>query len=363
MPYNWQQADWPCFRYDLAAVQDDLLAFAEKAGQVAGVLRVLPEAARIQAVLDVMIAEAIKTSEIEGEYVSRSDVVSSIRNQLGLNRQLEPVSDPASRGVAELMVEIRKSWQEQLSGERILAWHRMLMQGARGVLVGAWRTDPESMQVVSGSAAHPRVHFEAPPSVRVPAEMESFVDWFNASRESIRQPPVRAALVHLRFETIHPFEDGNGRIGRALAEKALSQGLDRPVLLSLSRAIEADKKSYYRALQEAQKSNEVTPWLCYFTSLVLEAQSHADAQVEFILRKAKFFDHHKDKLGERQLKVIRRMLDEGPDGFEGGINARKYVGLTKVSKATATRDLQDLVKNGVLVPIGGGRSTRYELGL
>ncbi|NNC88157.1 MAG: Fic family protein [Akkermansiaceae bacterium] len=363
MPYNWEQPDWPKFRYDLVPVQDDLLAFAERAGQVNGVLRSLPEEARTRAVIDVMIAEAVKTSEIEGEMVSRADVASSIRNHLGLNRPAAAVTDPASRGVAELMTQVRETWQEEVSAEGLLAWHRMLMQGARAVAVGRWRRHAEPMRVVSGSAARPTVHFEAPPSSRIPAEMAGFVAWFNASRETVRQPPVRAALVHLYFESIHPFEDGNGRIGRALAEKTLSQGLGRPVLLSLSHRIEAGKKAYYEALQEAQQSNEVTPWICYFTRVVLDAQIEAEALVDFVLRKTKFFDRHKESLSERQLKVIRRMLNEGPDGFEGGINARKYVGLTGVSKATATRDLQDLVVKDVLVPIGGGRSTRYELKL
>ena len=164
-------------------MQDDLLAFAEKAGQVGGVLRSLPEDARMQAVLDVMIAEAEKTSEIEGEVVSRADVVSSIRNQLGLNRPTEAVKDPASRGVGELMVDIRNTWQEELSEEQLLAWHRMLMQGARGVAVGRWRSHAEPMRVVSGSAAHPRVHFEAPPSSRIPTEIDRFIGWFHVSRD------------------------------------------------------------------------------------------------------------------------------------------------------------------------------------
>jgi len=363
MPYNWEQPDWPQFRYDLTTVQDDLLAFAGKAGHVGGVLRSLPEEAQTQAILNVMIAEAVKTSEIEGEVLSRADVVSSIRNQLGLNRPPEAPGDPASRGVGELMVEVRNTSQEPLREESLLAWHRMLMQGARGIAMGSWRDHAEPMQVVSGSAAHPRVHFEAPPASRVPGEMERFIAWFNAGRETLRQPPVRAALVHLYFESIHPFDDGNGRIGRALAEKALSQGLERPVLLSLSRTIEGGKKAYYQALQEAQQSNEVTDWVRYFTRVVLDAQSEAEVLVDFILRKTRFFDRHKDTLNERQLRVIRRMLDEGPEEFEGGINARKYVGLTKVSKATATRDLRDLARKGVLAPIGGGRSTRYELNL
>jgi Fic family protein len=176
---------------------------------------------------------------------------------------------------------------------------------------------------------------------------------------------VRSAIAHLYFESIHPFEDGNGLIGRALAEKALSQGIGRPVLLSLSRTIERNKNAYYDALSQAQRSNEITSWITYFVRTVLAAQTEAEEQIEFTLQKVKFFDRFKDKLTERQLKVIRRMLDEGPKGFQGGMNASKYGSLTKVSKATATRDLQALLDMGVFIYLGdgGGRSTKYQVNL
>jgi Fic family protein len=199
--------------------------------------------------------------------------------------------------------------------------------------------------------------------------MESFIAWFNETtpdeRRGLKKAVVRSAIVHLYFESIHPFEDGNGRIGRALAEKALSQGIGRPVLLSLSRTIEANKKAYYDALSQAQRSNKITPWITWFFHTVLAAQMEAEEGIEFTLQKAKFFDRFKEKLTERQLKVIRRMLEEGPKGFAGGMNASKYGSLTKVSKATATRDLQVLLEMGALVYLGegGGRSTKYKVNL
>jgi Fic family protein len=176
---------------------------------------------------------------------------------------------------------------------------------------------------------------------------------------------VRSAIAHLYFETIHPFEDGNGRIGRAIAEKALSQTIGRPVMLSLSRAIEADKNAYYTALETAQRSNEITPWVTYFIRRTLDAQMEAESQIEFTLKKTKFFDRYKGQLNERQVKVVRRMLEEGPKGFEGGMNARKYMGITKTSKATATRDLQQLLETGAFKLAGkaGGRSTGYQVNL
>jgi Fic family protein len=361
MEYNWQQADWPEFRYDLSGIEGELLAFAEKAGQVGGLLRALPEADRKQAVADVLVSEAIKTSEIEGEFLSRPDVVSSVRNQLGLAEQPEPVRDLKSAGAAELAVKVRESWDASLSEACLFDWHRTLFQGVRLNDLGCWRSQASTMQVISPRIGEPVVHFEAPPSGQVPAEMQAFIRWFNGSRSHLKQGPVRAALAHLYFESIHPFEDGNGRIGRAISEKALSQGLGRPVLLSLSRAIEAERSGYYEALKQAQRSNEVTEWIVYFLRTILRAQEQTEQLVEFVLKKTQFFDRYRDELNERQLKVVRRILEAGPEGFEGGINARKYKNLTEVSKATATRDLQDLVGKGVLRPIGAGRSARYDL--
>lgn len=199
--------------------------------------------------------------------------------------------------------------------------------------------------------------------------MKAFITWFNdtspGGQKEIKKTAVGSAVAHLYFETIHPFEDGNGRIGRAIAEKALSQGIGRPVLLSLSRTIEADKSAYYNALSKGQQSNEITAWVTYFVRTVLAAQTEAEEQINFTLKKTKFFDRYKDQLNERQLKVIKRMLHEGPKGFEGCMNASKYGSLTKVSKATATRDLQDLLQLGVLTRQGdaAGRSTKYEVNL
>jgi Fic family protein len=174
---------------------------------------------------------------------------------------------------------------------------------------------------------------------------------------------VRSAVTHLYFESIHPFEDGNGRIGRALSEKALSHGLGRPALLSLSWVIEAKRKEYYDALKEGQQSNDITPWVTWFVTVALEAQIQAEEQIEFTLKKAKLFDRWRDQLNDRQMQILRRMLEEGPQGFEGGMNAKKYMVITGASKSTATRDLQDLADKSVLVPAGGGRSIHYKINL
>ncbi|MDX2415882.1 MAG: Fic family protein [Xanthomonadales bacterium] len=365
MKYNWQRVDWPEFRYDVSQTQDILFTFAEKTGHVSGILKSLPDSTRTEAIIDLMVSEAVKTSEIEGEYLSRSDVMSSIRHNLGLSTIKGQIADQYAKGAADLMVDVRNTYREPLSEKKLFEWHKMILYGPRQVTVGAWRTHAEPMQIISGPAGKLKVHFEATPSEKVAGEMKRFIDWFNKTapgeKEEIKNPILRSAIAHLYFETIHPFEDGNGRIGRAISEKALSQGLGRPVLLSLSETIEADRKTYYKALKTAQRSNELTSWIVYFSNTVLEAQSRAEESIDFILKKTKFFDQFKEQLNKRQMKVIRRMLDEGPKGFEGGMSAKKYIAITRTSKATATRDLQYLSEIGVLKQTGGGRSIRYHL--
>lgn len=365
MSYNWQQADWPNFRFDLSPVEDALLAIAGHAGKVSGLLAGLPQGLETEAVLDLMIAEAIQSSAIEGEILQRPDVVSSIRNHLGLNRSPEPVRNPMADGAGELMAAVRRGFADPLSETVLFSWHRMLMRGATNIRTGEWRSGGDPMQVVSGLMHRPKVHFEAPPAAAVPGEMAHFVSWFNVTSPDGRSPfkhaAVRSAIAHLYFESIHPFEDGNGRIGRAISEKALSQGLGHPVPISLSRSIEARRSAYYDALESAQRSNEITGWLVYFVETVRQAFLESEQQIAFTVGKARFLDRHRDSLNERQAKVIQRMLEAGPGGFTGGMNARKYIALTRASKATATRDLQDLVAKGALLPTGAGRSMSYRL--
>jgi Fic family protein len=367
MRYNWQQADWPEFRYQTKDLTELLLAFADHAGRVGGSLEGLPDDLGTEAVLDLMIAEAIRTSAIEGETLQRDAVMSSIRNHLGLNPVPQPVTSRLADGAGQLMVAVRNSFREPLAEETLFDWHRMLLGGSSGLRIGGWREGSDPMRVVSGRIDEPTVHFEAPPASRVPAEMDRFIAWFNATAPggplAIPHAPVRSALAHLYFESIHPFEDGNGRIGRALSEKALSQGLGRPVVMSLSRSIDTHRSDYYAALKSAQRSNEVTPWLHWFVGIVVDAQRDAGERIRFVLRKSKFFQRFEAELNERQLKVIRRMFEAGPEGFTGGMNARKYIALTGASKATATRDLQHLAQLGALASAGGGRSTRYELAI
>ena len=369
MTYNWQRPGWGNFTYNLDNQQDLLYKFAEQTGEVTGMLKGLPPDIAMEALIDMMVAEAVKSSEIEGEYLNREDVMSSIRNNIGLNETIQRVPDKRAEGIGELMVDVRNSYADTLTQEKLFAWHIMLMRGSRGINAGSWRTHSEPMQVISGSASNPKVHFEAPPSQQVAGEMEAFIDWFNRTApgevDEINKAPVRAGIAHLYFESIHPFEDGNGRIGRAIAEKALSQGIGRPVLLSLSKTIEKKKKDYYNALEQAQSGNEITNWLRYFIEMTFAAQTDAEEAIGFTLRKVRLFDRSRTLMNERQLTVVTRMLDEGPSGFEGGMTAKKYMSIAKTSKATATRDLQDLVDKEILILFGdsGGRSTRYQVNI
>jgi Fic family protein len=230
--------------------------------------------------------------------------------------------------------------------------------------VGRYRTHDEPMQIVSGPLHDPKVHFEAPPSDRVPAEMDGFVAWFARSGPRGSAPLgllERAALSHLSFESIHPFEDGNGRIGRAIAEFSIANHLGQPSLTALSATISLRRSDYYRALEAAQRQMEVSAWMAWFGGIALEAQQRTLAQIEFHIDKAKFMDRLRGKLNQRQEAAILRVLREGPDGFKGGLSAGKYAAITKASAPTATRDLAELVTLGAATRTGERKSTRYHL--
>lgn len=366
MKYNWEYPDWPNFSYKTDQSTNNVSEFLLNSGKNAGMVAGLTDANQTDTTLEMMVTEAIKTSEIEGEFLSRLDVMSSIKKNLGIHEN-QPllVKDQRAKGIAKLMIHVRSSFSDPLSKGMLFEWHEMLMEGNKYINAGKWRSDSEPMQIVSGAVGKEKVHFEAPPSGRVPQEMEAFILWFNLTalgeKNEISNPLIRSAVAHLYFETIHPFEDGNGRIGRALAEKVLHQGLGHATLISLSSAIEKEKNAYYQALKSAQSSNEISNWLSYFTETVLQAQVFATELIRFTLQKSKFFAVYQNQLNERQTKAINRMLAEGPLGFEGGMTAKKYMAITKASKATATRDLQALAELGVFLAEGGGRSVSYEL--
>jgi Fic family protein len=329
-----------------------------------GTVRHLGKEERDQLTVEAMSTEAVTTSEIEGEILDRASVQSSMRKQLGLATDERRVR-PAERGIAEMMVDLYQSFAEPLTEEMLFRWHRMVMSGNRDLRdVGRYRTGAEPMQVVSGTIGQPRVHFEAPPSSRLPSEMERFIDWFARTAPGAEEPLpalTRAGVAHLHFESIHPFEDGNGRIGRAIAEKALAQSLGQPTLTALAATILARRRNYYEALEAANKENEITRWLMWFAGVAIEAQRRTIALVEFLIDKTMLRDRLRGQLNERQEKALLRMFREGPEGFRGGLSAGKYRSITGASPATTTRDLTDLVAKGALIREGERRHARYRL--
>jgi len=364
MIYNWQHKEWANFSYNRLAISAIVPEFLEKSDEMEGILHGLNSAEQQEKLVRFMISEAMKTSEIEGEFISRQDLMSSIKNKLGLNAQPERVKDKRAVAISNLLVAVRNSYHEKVTETGIKQWHKLLFETSKTIHAGKWRSSEEPMQVVSGAIGKEVVHYEAPPSYRVPAEMKQFVKWYNAfkTNENAADALVKTAIAHLYFESIHPFEDGNGRIGRAIAEKCLAQSLG-PVLLSLSSIIEKNKKQYYAALKDAQTSLEITDWIVYFSNVIRQAQIEAVEIVRFSLQKTKFFDRFQEQLNERELKVIQKMFDAGIEGFEGGMTAKKYMRINQTSKATATRDLQHLTEMQILLQQGGGRNIHYQLNL
>lgn len=364
MDWNWEQAGWPSFTYDSKALEALERQFLLGSGELVGAFRHVGEGDRQTLRIDLISEEAVKTSEIEGEILNRDSVQSSLRHQFGLGPD-KPNIPPAERGIAQMMVDLYEHFDASISDELLFSWHRMLMEGASDIsTIGAYRTYDEPMQVVSGPSYKRVVHFEAPPSKHMPDEMARFRTWFNDTAPKGSQPLpalTRAGIAHLHFVCIHPFEDGNGRIGRAIAEKSLAQNLGHPSLLALAYTIARKRKDYYGALERNNQGLDITDWLDYFGRTILEAQANTISRVDFYVAKTKFYERHRDHLNERQSKVIARMFEEGIDGFKGGLSAENYIRIAKSSRATTTRDLHDLVEKGALTRTGELRHTRYSL--
>lgn len=361
MHWNWQQKDWPDFSYDASALEASEALFLKQAGILIGVFRHLDDEDKDRVKVEVVSTEALKTSEIEGEFLDRESLQSSVRRHFGLQTDTRRVS-PGEEGIAEMLVSLYRGFNEPLTHDTLFTWHGLLTSGRRDLRdLGRYRTHVEPMRVVSGPMHEPKIHFEAPPSEKVPAEMDAFVSWFNGSGNL--SALTRAGIAHLYFVSIHPFEDGNGRVARALAEKALAQNVGQPTLTALAWQIEKERKDYYRALDAANKRNEITDWLVYFADVTLRAQKTTEARVQFLVEKTKLHDRLRGKLNPRQEKALERVFREGPEGFRGGLSAENYIAITKTSRATASRDLKELVELGALRKTGQRKTTRYWLPL
>lgn len=366
MIWSWQLKDWPHYIYEIKELEHFEHHLLKASGVFLGVFKCLNPSEQDQLKIALLSEEALNTSAIEGEYLNRESLQASLKREFGLSTEKRHAT-PAERGIAQMMLEVYRDYAAPLSPETLFSWHKLLMNGRSDLSHrGAYRTHSEPMLIISGGRREPTIHFEAPPSAQVPVLMEGFIEWFNQSAPNGPKPlPIllRAGIAHLYFETIHPFEDGNGRIGRALGEKALSQGLGHPSLIALSTVIEHHKKAYYAALQTTNHSINIADWLHYFAQTILDAQAHAQTQIEFLIQKAKFFDRFDAQLNERQRKVLLRMFREGIRGFEGGLSAENYIQITQTSRATATRDLQALLNLGALTKQGELRYSRYFLNL
>ncbi|QPB21143.1 Fic family protein [Rhizobium sp. 007] len=362
--YIHQREDWPKFHWNTDALAGQLAAVRHRQGRLFGRMEALGFDLRAEAVLQTLTEDVLKSSEIEGETLDKEQVRSSIARRLGMDiGALAPV-DRNVEGVVEMMLDATQNYQRRLSDERLFAWHAALFPTGRSgmtkIVVGAWRCEASGpMQVVSGPVGREKVHYEAPAAERLLNEMAAFLDWFNSD---LRLDPVlKAAIAHLWFVTIHPFDDGNGRIARAIADMALARSeSNQQRFYSMSAQIRLERTDYYAILERTQKGDvDITEWLQWFLACLDRAFEGAEPILANVLRKARFWEAIAGgTISERQRKVINRLLD----GFDGKLTSSKWAVLTKTSPDTALRDINDLVTRSILVKDeGGGRSTSYSL--
>jgi Fic family protein len=362
--YIWQAGDWPNWHYDLACLAEPLASVSRGQGLLLGRLAEVGMALRDRASLAALTEDVIKTSAIEGERLDAESVRSSIARRLGVDiGALAPV-DRRVEGVVEMVMDATARCAAALTRDRLFAWHAALFptgySGLSQIRVGAFRSDASGpMQVVSGPIGRQRVHFEAPPAERLDAEMARFIQWANARTPD--HPILKAGLGHLWFVTLHPFDDGNGRIARAIGDLLLARADGSPQRFhSLSAQIQRERRAYYDILERTQKGSlDVTPWLTWFLENLATAVNAAQHTLDAVLVKTRFWQRWATTpLNERQVKLLNRLLD----GFEGKLNSSKWAAIAKCSPDTALRDINELLARGVLrKSAAGGRSTSYEL--
>ncbi len=363
MTYIHELKDWPNLRWSDAQLAQPLAAVRHRQGRLIGHMEALGFPLREEAVLHVLTEDVLKSSEIEGEVLDRDQVRSSIARRLGMDIGGLVEADRDVEGVVEMMLDATQNYAQPLTAERLFGWHAALFSTGRSgmsrITVGAWRTaEGGPMQVASGPIGHERVHYEAPASERLDAEMARFLDWFETAAPD---PVLKAGVAHLWFVTIHPFDDGNGRIARAIADLALARAEGTAQrFYSMSAQIRTERKAYYDKLESTQKGDlDITPWLLWFIGCLDRAFDGAETILASVMRKARFWESVTGRsLNERQRKVMNRLLD----GFEGKLTNAKWAAITKASSDTALRDINDLVQRGILVKDpAGGRSTSYSL--
>ncbi len=362
----WQYKNWPNFIFDANTLISDLGTASQLIGELEAISRSICGEERLAALERVLADDAIETSAIEGEILRRSSVRSSIRKRIGLPVEQNDWDDRAD-GLISMLFDARNTKTSPLTEERLLSWHAALFptgySGLKKIRVGKYRGE-EEMQIVSGPVGREIIHYIAPPRDGLNEEMVSFLDWVNSNDE--HPPLLKAGVAHLWFIMIHPFDDGNGRVGRAVTDYIMS--INHPSLMqviSFSKHFNLDRKGYYSVLEKAGKQGlNITDWLKWFLQTTISSMREAQWIVDRVVMKAQFWQLHKDTpLNKRQIKVVNRLLDTG-EQFEGAMTTRKYASMTKCSKVTASRDLADLSEKGILQKTkAGGRSTGYDIRL
>ena len=362
--YIYQQKTWPDFVWENDSILSQLSKVRNLQGRIIGRMESLGFDLRNEAVLETLTIDVIKSTEIEGEILDPVQVRSSVARRLGMDMGGVATTDRNIDGIVDLMIDATHNYQTSLSADRLFGWHSALFPTGRSSLykitVGAWRLDTTGpMQVVSGAKGKEKVHYQAPDSSIVSLEMDGFINWFN-SNDKI-EPVIKAGIGHLWFVTIHPFDDGNGRIARALTDMLLARSDNSSQrFYSMSAQIRKERKGYYDALEQAQRGDlDISRWLIWFLDCLLDALIDSDSILTKVLYKAQFWrDHAADQLNTRQRMMMNKLLD----GFDGRLTTTKWAKISKCSQDTALRDIQDLVEKQILIKEpSGGRSTNYEL--
>ena len=362
--YIYQHAQWPKFKWDVESISQLSSKIRLKQGQLLGRMEGLGFSLKAEATLEILTQDVLKSSEIEGEILDSKQVRSSVARRLGMEKGALPQRDRNVEGVVEMMLDATQNFAKDLTRERLFGWHAALFPTARSgmkkITVASWRTDSEGpMQVISGPIGRPKLHFEAPSAEKLDTEMKKFLSWFDS--EIRMDPVVRAGLAHLWFVTIHPFDDGNGRIARAITDMALARSEENSQrFYSMSAQIQQERSVYYEILERTQKGSlDISPWLEWFLNCLSRAFDGAEAILDQVLQKAKFWEKAGFvSLNDRQKLILNRLLD----GFEGKMTSSKWAKLAKCSQDTAHRDIDYLIKQGLLIQNPeGGRSTSYSI--
>jgi Fic family protein len=370
-PWIWNSPHWPELTYDSEALSEPLAQARAVCARLFGKAETIgaDELARVER--DIWSGEAVATAAIEGEALDLATVRSSVARRLGITPDFIARVPRNVEGLLDVMESAAADWGSDLTTDRLCRWQAGLFPAGgtalRSIETGRYRSHDDPMQIVSGPSEREKVHYVAPPSSAVKAEMYAFLEWFNRTRDRSLDGILRAGLAHIWFESVHPFEDGNGRVGRAVIDMALAQDARGPTRLhGVSTELSRRQKDYYTALNHAQRgSGDVTDWLAWFVTVFADSCRTSTALIDESVARARFWsDHRQVALNERQRKVLNTMLEAGPGNFVGGLSQRKYASMTGISKVTAWRDIEDLLEKGLLQPgNAGGRSTHYNLNL